>query len=322
MASGAAWSVDRLRNSEAVPVVSVVLRGLAQVDLMSSAFTGLFFTAALFVERWQLGLAGLLGVVLSTLTALALGVGRDRVRAGLEGFNGCLVGVGLVALLGSGHASTWYLVITCSVAVTVVTGALSTVLGTWNLSGLTMPFCIVVGVVTIAAPGFERVWHGAQGLSQLPEPAAGSTDLSWHDVWHGFFNNVSQIFLIENSLSGFLFLLGIFVAKWSYGVLACVGSAVGLAAASVLGSPEAVVSQGLMGYNAVLVALALGGVYLAPTGWSMTYAVVGAITATVLTAALTYVFDPVGGHLLTWPFVLTTLLFLAAVPSFTRLRRA
>nr|WP_078588353.1 urea transporter [Streptomyces novaecaesareae] len=43
--------------------------------------------------------------------------------------------------------------------------------------------------------------------------------------------------------------------------------------------------------------------------------------ATVLTPALAAVSAPFGGHAFTWPFVLTTMLFLAAVPAVPRLRR-
>ncbi|MFD4657689.1 urea transporter [Kitasatospora sp. NPDC058444] len=51
------------------------------------------------------------------------------------------------------------------------------------------------------------------------------------------------------------------------------------------------------------------------------YALVGAAGATVLTPALDAVCAPFGGHAFTWPFVLTTMLFLAAAPAVPRLRR-
>ncbi|WP_271218563.1 urea transporter [Streptosporangium carneum] len=44
--------------------------------------------------------------------------------------------------------------------------------------------------------------------------------------------------------------------------------------------------------------------------------------AVTLTAAPTTFFAPFGGHPPTWPFVLVTWAFLAAVPAFAPLRRA
>ncbi|MFD8706904.1 urea transporter [Kitasatospora sp. NPDC059648] len=87
------------------------------------------------------------------------------------------------------------------------------------------------------------------------------------------------------------------------------------------GAPAEAVGQGLLGHSGVLVALALCGVFVAPDGWSAAYAVIGAAAATVLTPALGAITAPFGGHAFTWPFVLTTMLFLAAVPVIPRLRR-
>ncbi|MFU9039213.1 MULTISPECIES: urea transporter [Streptomyces] len=76
-----------------------------------------------------------------------------------------------------------------------------------------------------------------------------------------------------------------------------------------------------MGYHAVLVAMALCGGFLAADGWSLAYAVAGAATATTVTPALAALLAPSGGHTFTWPFVLVSLVFLAAAPAFSRLRR-
>ncbi|GAB3495684.1 hypothetical protein GCM10027521_45090 [Amycolatopsis cihanbeyliensis] len=103
--------------------------------------------------------------------------------------------------------------------------------------------------------------------------------------------------------------------------MACVGSVVAIAAAWTLGAPAADIHNGLLGYNAVLVAMALGGVFVVLTRWSFGYAVAGAVVSTCLTATMTAFFSPFGGHTLTWPFVLTTLVFVAAIPSFPGLRR-
>ncbi|WP_049661350.1 urea transporter, partial [Kitasatospora sp. MY 5-36] len=172
-----------------------------------------------------------------------------------------------------------------------------------------------------AAPGFRRLWQGAGAPAALPVPAAGPTGLSWDQLWHGFFANIGQIFFMPQWYVGLLFLAGLFAASRLAGLMACAGSATGLLTAWVFGAPGEAVGQGLLGYSGVLVALALCGVFLAPDAWSAAYALVGAAGATVLTPALGAASAPFGGHAFTWPFVLTTLLFLAAVPAVPRLRR-
>lgn len=301
--------------------VSEVLRGLAQVDFMPSALCGVFFAAALFAAGWQYGLFALIGTAVATLTAEVWGVDRTRIVAGLEGFNGALVGTASAVFLGPGYYGIWLGAIGGSIASVVITAALVNLLGTWNIPTFTFPFCVTASVLTISAPEFERVWHGRPSLARLPEPAAGGAALGWSDIWHAFFANIAQIFFMPQWYVGALFLVGILVASRRAAVIASIGSVVGIASAWLLGSPADDVRRGLLGYNAVLVALALCGVFLVVSGWSLAFAVIGAAASTGVTGALTDVFEPIGGHTLTWPFCLTTLLFLLAVPSLARLKR-
>ncbi|NSC21089.1 urea transporter [Streptomyces albus subsp. chlorinus] len=299
-----------------------VLRGLAQVDFMPNAACGVFFVAALFASGWRYGLAALLGTVLGTATAYVLGVDRARIAAGLEGFNGCLVSLAFAVFLGPGYGSTWLLAAGGAVVAAVLTAALVNLLRPWSMPTFTLPFCLMASVVTVAAPGFRRVWHEGSSLSALPRPASGDPALGLGDAAHALLANVGQIFLMPQWYVGLLFLAGIFVADWFAGLTACLGSVVGTVTAWALGAPASDVAAGLLGYNAVLVAMALGAVFLERGVASTVYAVVGAAASTVLTVAVTSFFAPFGGHTLTWPYILTTLFFLAAVPSFPRLRRS
>jgi urea transporter len=297
-----------------------ILRGAAQVDFMPSAFCGAFFFAALFTAGWQYALGGLLGAAVSTLTAYVFKVDHARIAMGLEGFNGCLVGIAGVVFLGAQYASTWLLAAVGAVAVSIVTAALVTLLGTWQIPTLTFPFCIGATAMTLGATEFERLWHGRPGLAELGQPATGTTTLHWHDLWLSFFANFAQIFLMPQWYVGLLFLIGIFVASRRAALVASLGSVVGTATAWLLGSPAEEVRSGLVGYNAVLVALALGGALLSLSGWGLVYAMFGAALSTMVAGALTDVFAPFGGHTLTWPFCLTTLILLLAVPALPRLR--
>ena len=53
----------------------------------------------MFVGEAWLGFAGALGLVVSTLAAIVIGMDRGAIRAGLFGFNGVLVGAGLSLFL-------------------------------------------------------------------------------------------------------------------------------------------------------------------------------------------------------------------------------
>ncbi|MFK4069023.1 urea transporter [Streptomyces sp. NPDC029674] len=299
-----------------------VLRGQAQVTFLPSAAAGAVFCVALFAAGWEYGLYGLAGTAVGTATARLLGVDRDRVSTGLEGFNACLTALCFAVFLGAEHVSTALLAVAGCVVVTVVTAAVVRTLGVCGLPSLTLPYCLLGTVVTVAAPGFRHVWHHGEGPAAFARAATGSTALHPADLARGFFTGFSQIFFMPQWYVGALLLLGLLVAGPRTAAVACLGNATGVATGWALGAPAAQIADGTTGYNAVLVALALCGVFLPARAATLTYALVGAATATVLGPAVAAFFAPSGGHAFTWPFVLTTFVFLAAAKSFPVLARS
>ncbi|OLT30813.1 urea transporter [Actinomadura sp. CNU-125] len=300
--------------------VLTIPRGVAQVDFQSNYWTGLIFIIALFVGGWEFGVFGLLGTITGTVTASLLGVDRDRITLGLEGFCGTLVGVGLVLYLGV-NWMTVALVIGSAVATSILTAAMRTVLDPYDLPTFTAPFCVVTLVMVIGAPSFDRVWADHRNTAP-PSATDPGTAMSWHDFWQGFFNGVGQVFFQDDWYVGLIFLIGLAVASRLVAAAAAVSSLIGLLVGWWLGAQAADLGAGLYGYNAVLTGIALTGTFVALSRTGVVFAAIGAATAAALTAGITDLFNTVGGHTLTWPFVLVTWVFLAAVPLMSRLRRA
>lgn len=290
------------------------VRGVGQVDLQKKLITGVLITVALFSAGWKPGVFGLLGAGVATATASILAVDDKRIVLGLEGYCGALIGIAAVSFLGL-HFSTWLVAIAAAMACTVISAGMGTVLGTWGLSPLTGPFCVVGSALAIGAPSFERIWHGGTS-AVLPSATDGSTAITFGNLVESFFTNVAEIFLLDKWWAGLIMLVGLFLASPSVGFAACAGSIVGSLTAWLLGAPAELITQGIYGYNAVLVMIALGATFLARTPINLAYALVAAIFSTALTASLANFFTPFGGHTLTWPFNLTTWAFLAAVPVF------
>ncbi|AOR30022.1 urea transporter [Streptomyces fodineus] len=296
-----------------------VLRGLAQVMFLESAWSGAVFALALCTADWRYGAYGLGGAALGTGTACLLGVTRERVRAGLEGFNSCLTALCLAVFLDARRPATALLAVVACLMVTVVTAAVVQLLHVWDLPTLTLPYCLLAGAVTVAAPAFQRIWSTGESVAVLPRAASGPTVLRPYDVAGAFLRNLSQVFFMDQWYAGALLLAGLFLASRTAGWVACCGSATGILTAWALGAPAARIADGTLGYNAVLVALALCGVFLPATRATLLYALLGAATATALTPAAAALLAPSGGRPFTWPFVLTALGFLMAARRFPRI---
>ncbi|MFJ8657230.1 urea transporter [Streptomyces rochei] len=296
-----------------------LLRGLGQVAFQASARTGAAFAAALCVVDWRLTAYAVGGAALGTWTARALGGPRDRREAGLEGFNSALLALCFAVFLGRDRPTTALLAAAGCIVVSIGTAAVVRLLSVWELPPLTLPYCLLAVAVTVAAPAYRRIWPFGNSLAALPGSASGRTTLHLDELALAFFHNVSQLFFLERWHVGALLLVGVFLASRTAGLIACAGSMTGIVTAWALGAPAERIVNGTMGYNAVLVALALCGVFLPAAPVTLFYALLGAATATVLTPAVAALLSPSGGHAFTWPFVLTTLGFLAAARSFPRL---
>ncbi|MEU4579101.1 urea transporter [Nonomuraea sp. NPDC023979] len=296
------------------------LRGVGQVEFQTDYRTAACFVVALFAGGWQFGVFGLVGAVAATLTAWFLGVSGDRVTGGLEGFNGTLIGVALV-LYFDARWITLLLVVVGSVMGSVLTAALNALLTPHDLPTFTAPFCAVTTVMLIGGPAFDRVWSG-RSLAAPPSAGFPGPEVSFADLWQGLLNGIGQVFFQDKWYVGLIFLIGLLFAGWVVALAALVSSAVGIVVALLLGAPAADIGAGLYGYNGVLTGIALCGTFVALTPLGVLYALAGVVSATLLTAFVGNLFEPVGGHTLTWPFVIVTWIFLAAVPVFSGLRRS
>lgn len=312
-------AVRRLESRQPSAYFIASLRGVGQVDFQAGLLTGAAILAGLWVAGWETGLFATLGTLIATAAAYALAVDRGSIALGLQGYAGCLTGIALVSSLGH-HPATYVLTVVGAIMCTILMAALGTFLTPYGLSPMTAPFCLVSGVMVLGAPSFDRVWHGAPAA--VSSTTHGDTGLSWNDLWHAFFNNVSQIFLVESWYVGLIMLVGLALAGLRVVLYAAAGSVMGIIAAWALGAPTELIANGIYGYNAVLVGIAIGAVFMANTVWTGVYALFGAAASTGLTASLTSFFTSFGGHTFTWPFILTTWALMAAVPLLPRLRRS
>ncbi|WP_327153500.1 urea transporter [Streptomyces tubercidicus] len=306
----AAGQVVRPRGWTPAVAGQIQLRGIAQVALSPSPWTGLFFTVALFAGSWRIGVYGLLGAAASTVAAAVLGADRDGLAKGLEGYCGCLTGIALVVRLGASWRTAVLAVLAAAVC-SVLSAAAGRLLGRVGLPALTAPFCLVAEALAIALPT-------APAAAAPPVPTAGATTLSVAELGHAFCNNIGQVFLLDKWYAGLILLAGLLVASRTAAVAAACGSVVATLTACAMGLPADRITEGLYGYNAVLVAIALAATFLTLTPWTAGYATLAAVASVPFTAAWQTFAQPSGGSPFTWPFVVTTWLFLAAGPALDR----
>jgi urea transporter len=320
------------QTNPAVASIDALLRGTGQVMFQNNPLTGLLFLVGIFVNSAKLGGAGVLGLAASTLAAWLLGADRALIRNGLFGFNGILVGIGLAFFLEFDPLLAVYIVLGGAVS-SVVMMALANFLGLWDMPALTAPFVLTAWLLLFAVYQFAHVRPSPliapmpldpqaavqTELRELPT-GAGAAGLTAVNLAHGWFRGVGEVMFQDNLLTGVIFLLAILVNSRISAAFAALGSALGLLTALALGGNGVLIYHGLYGFNPVLCAIALGGLFFVLTWRSAVYALVAAVFSTIVFAAIVVLLSPIGMPALTAPFVLVTWLFLLPKAGFQTLQ--
>lgn len=297
--------------STAGVVADTVLHAYSQVLFSSSRPVGALLLAATFVVP-EVGLVGLLGVVLASALAWVLHLDRAALREGVLGYNALLVFLAIGAMADHGLAF-WSLAAVTAGLVVVVHVALSGVFSWYlRLPVLSVPFVLVTWTVMAAAPHLRGLaFHGhppALDVGAFPGPAA----------LDGFLRSLGAIFFQPHWTAGALVLAALLLHTRIGTLHAVIGYAVARAAGAWWFTFPADQVHLYAGFNFVVTAVALGGVFYVPGASATLLAIVGAVATGLVTAAFTTALQPVGLPVLAAPFNLVLLLALYALGQRTR----
>ena len=323
----------RVDDNPPLAFIDSCLRGVGQVCFMNNPVTGLAILVAMFVANDWLGVAGALGLAVSTLTAIAIGMDRGAIRAGLFGFNGVLVGAGLSLFLQpdwSGVVMIW--IVLASALSTVLHAALANVfVGAWGVPPFTLGFNFITLIFLIGALQYANGHVGgliAPADAQVTAGSVSNTLRSAADAasannleggLNAIFRGISQLFFANSVVSGIIIVAGLAVCSRIAAIFALIGSAVGMAVGLAVGASGVAIYNGLWGFNSFDAAIAIGGVFFVLTVRSGILAVGCAILTALLFGAIGSLFIPWGLPALTLPFCFGTLAFVLLKGASTKL---
>lgn len=288
-------------------LVDAVLKSYAQLFFSESRLAGAVLLGTTWLRPW----AGALGLAAVLLALSVVGVAHfsvERAGRGLYGFSPLFLGLALGTWFEPGPGPLLALALGV-VAVVFLQVSLEAALGFYlALPSVSLPFVAVAHLVWLSSAAVAGLTHAAVST---PAPAR-----SW---WGGFLEALGAVFFQPGWLAGTLVLLALVLSSRIAALLALVGYAVASGLLAVV-HPSVAVPPALVGLNAVLVAVALGGIWFVPQRSSFVFAAVGAALASVLTLALWGALQPLGLPVLVLPFNLSLLLALYSMRQ--RLRDA
>lgn len=286
------------------------LKNISQVVLLENVWTGLLILIALWIGDWKVGLAAMVGSAISLVTAPWFGYTKEEIQAGLAGFNSVLVAIALTIFM----IMTWQTVMVCLIATIIampLAKSMQTVFRRYQLPELTTPFVLVTWMVLLMNQQFAFL---KSTVKVIPLKHAATIDVTQplHPVV-AFFNSMSQIFLVENVVSGVLIIIAFFVASRWAGFFVIIANVLSMLFVYVLGSDVMSLNHGLFGYNLILTVIAVAVTFRNLTRYHRYLMLVLVIVLTpMIYGAIATLLEPFGIPILTLPFIIVTWMLLLA----------
>lgn len=293
------------------PFVDPLLRSVGSVLFTARRRSGLLFLLAILLAPRH-GLGGLLGALAGIGTGRLLAKGSAQEQLGFFGGAGLLAGLALAAYLPV-DPRLWLLAPVAGFLAALLLIGLAPSFARRDLPTLALPFVLAAWLLLAATP-----WLGLGPVAaQSPDwiwPVLGAAERFLGALLPGWSQDLLRSFgsllFLPGLTTGAIVLAGLLAGSRVTSLAMVAGGLVGTALLRAAGGELGPAEFGLVAFNAILVAAAMTGIFVAITPGGLLWAL-GAVTAsTLLSAALHPLLEPFGLPVLALPFTLAVWLFL------------
>ncbi|MBX6423285.1 urea transporter [Thermosulfurimonas sp. F29] len=289
------------------PVANSILNSYSGVLFFSRPAGGLAILLFTLVLNPNLGLSALVCLLSAYLCARLLGLKEDFLRLDFYIYNPLLVGLSIGYFFRLDLLSLLFLVL-MGVFTFFLTYGLSSAFSYYlRLPVLSLPFVIGSLIATLASYHYSNLFVKALYARKL----FLFTSLPlWLD---GFLRALGAVFFMPHPLVGLGLFLVLLLASRILAFLALAGYLAGSLLVYLFTGSSAEAFSNLAHFNFILIAMALGGVFLIPSPRSYLLALIASAMAVPLTEASRAFWERFGLPAFALPFNLTTLLVLYAL---------
>ncbi|UDI77253.1 urea transporter [Staphylococcus taiwanensis] len=282
--------------------VNIFFKNIAQVVFMNNQWSGLFILIGLFVAKWEIGLAAMIGSVLALFLAPYFNYSEEEIKDGLAGYNSVLTAIGLALFLQS-SVIAWIVLILAVILTLPVGAAMRELLKPFGVPMLTFPFVLMTWLTLAMTTQFSKLKVNVDILpQQVKHPDISHDHISWLS---GITTNFSEIFLVTSVIGSILIIIGIFIGSVKGGIFAILSSILAVVFIVSLGGDYPSITNGLYGYNSILTGIALGATFKTKLN-TYVAVVTGLLLTVVMHGAVATLLAPVGLPVFTAPFIFAT----------------
>ncbi|MCK9522896.1 MAG: urea transporter [Proteobacteria bacterium] len=283
-----------------------ILASYGAVYFCDRRSAALLFAAATFIVPFH-GLLGLLGLAFANTFAWLLRRPPAVIQYGTYGFNGLLVGLALGLFFRCDLPLVFFLAVISFMTVVVTEAMRLYGLKHQSVPALSWPFIIVTLTALLSAHRYGAVeitvapiWAAPLGAAFVPH---------WIAV---YLRSLGCAFFQLSVVSGALVALGLLLySRWAL-ILSALGFVCGTLTYRFLGGDMADITHAYIGFNFVLTAIAVGGIWVVLSPASLLFAAGASALAAILSAAMLALLTPLELPVLALPFVTATQLAILA----------
>ena len=250
----------------------------------------------------NIGIFGLLAVIASYAFARLIRLDQEFFQPGFYTYNPLLIGLSIGAALELSWLSGFFCVVVAAMTLFLTIGLVHAFRYFFYLPVLSLPFAAASIITYLASLRYSNL------LIQSPETAELlQSDFGLPIAAIGFFKSLGAVFFMPYVTIGALFALMLLGTSRILFALAISGFLVGAFVRSMmLGSTHDAFSD-ISSFNFILIAMALGGVFLTPSLASYAIALIAVAVSTVIADAVSVFGAQYGMPVYTLPFNIMTL---------------
>ncbi len=283
--------------------LEAVLNSYSEVLFLRGPALGLLILAVT-LSAPSVALSGLVAVLAAYAFARLIRMDVRFLESGFYTYNPLLVGLSLGYLFRLTPLTLFFL-ITAGIAAFVLTHTLFNAFWYYlRLPVLSLPFVLVSSTAYLAAGSYTNLY--ITGLYPRGTTMLDTVLPLWLG---GFFRSLGAAFFVPSVLAGGLIALALLLRSRIAFLLAVGGYYTGTLALAALGGSPSSAFQNLNAFNFILIAIALGGVFLVPSPRSYLLALIGVLTSTVLLSSSEVFWSRWGIPVFALPFNVVTLTF-------------
>ncbi len=286
------------------PLLTTLFNTYSEIFFLRSPAAGLAIFALTLLNP-NLSAAGIMAVIAAYLFARFIGMGKDFLNSGFYTYNALLVGLSLGYLFRITPLTVFFVVI-AGISTVVLTVMLNNIFSYYfKLPILSLPFTIISSTAYLAASQYSNLY-----VTGLYPQMFAQLSLPLPDWLAGFFQSLGAIIFLPHVIPGLgLAIILLFSSRILF-ILAVSGYYAGtLITALMVGSFPQAFSH-IHNFNYILIAMAVGGIFLIPSPRSYAMALIGVAMSSILMDSVLVFWSAFGIPVFTVPFNVISLSFL------------